>query len=97
MPSSSALLGLTTEKDGATKEEDDIRQHNSKKIKGGDKPFEPGSSLPVSYADIESSVNNADGLSKVKSYKESVLGISGGLSSTEEDKISGSDMEGDWE
>jgi hypothetical protein len=85
--STSALLGFEKENTETTKEEGDLMERSLKKIKGGEKPFEPGSSLPVSYADIGDQL-------KPKSYKESMMGR---LDLDDEGDFfsdAGSDMEG---
>ncbi|MCH88334.1 hypothetical protein A2U01_0009218, partial [Trifolium medium] len=74
MANSSALLGFNSESHETTTEEDDLMERSLKKIKGGEKPFEPGSSQPISYADIEGSPKVRD-THRVKSYKNSLLGV----------------------
>ncbi|PNY12330.1 hypothetical protein L195_g008959 [Trifolium pratense] len=49
-------------------------ERSLKKIKGGEKPFEPGSSQPISYADIDGPPKVRD-TQRVKSYENSVLGV----------------------
>jgi hypothetical protein len=73
MATPSALLGHTNKPSRQSEEEADLLERSAKKKKGGEKPYEPGSSMPVSYADIGDSPRK-NGNQRTQSYKDSVLG-----------------------
>lgn len=46
------LLGFTTEEEESTKDEDDLKNRSSKKVKAGAHGFTGAATGPVSYANI---------------------------------------------
>ncbi|PNX62675.1 hypothetical protein L195_g061260, partial [Trifolium pratense] len=71
-------------------------ERSLKKIKGGEKPFEPGSSRPISYADIAGSPNEGDN-HRVRSYKDSMLGMGGErIYGEEEEEYSDGEKDREW-
>lgn len=80
-----ALLGQTSETIGGNHEKDDLKERNTKKIKGGEHKFSKSSFVPKDYSDVvhsrEGYDTNVGGLEDegvkagVKSFKEIDLGI----------------------
>ncbi|PNY15775.1 hypothetical protein L195_g012478 [Trifolium pratense] len=74
MEKTNALLGFTEAAKRTNIEDDELRERSAKKKKGEEKPYEAGSSMPVSYADIHESPRKREH-PRNKSYKDSVLGV----------------------
>lgn len=69
-----SLLGLVTEEGESTKEEDDLKNRSSKKVKAGVHGFTGAETGPVSYMEVYQG-GPADGEGTLhKSYKGSLLG-----------------------
>ncbi|WJX28345.1 hypothetical protein P8452_17081 [Trifolium repens] len=91
MATNKAPLGFTEATKRTTVEEDDLIERSAKKKKGGEKPYEPSSSVPVSYADIQGSPRMGE--HKTRSYKASVLGATSDNDFEEEETIVADDGE----
>lgn len=63
-----------------SKEEKDLVDQSTKKVKGGEHIFSAKSSLPISYAHLVEEPKMATKGGSKKLYKDSVLGIDEGIS-----------------
>ncbi|MCI05980.1 hypothetical protein A2U01_0027035, partial [Trifolium medium] len=89
-----SLLGFTELTKRTTDEEDELMERSAKKKKGGEKSYEPGSSVPISYADIHESSRKGE-QHRTRSYKDSVLGVTSDDDLEEEETDEFADGEGE--